>query len=131
MQIDPLADHPEFVRMLAQWFDMHWRHLLPDRTVETYAERFRTHMNRDRMPLTLVAHEDGMVLGTASLRTSDMTIHTERSPWLAAVYTAEAHRGRGVAAALIAAVEDKARDLGAAVLHLYTVDKEAYYRRLG
>ncbi|HET6230969.1 MAG TPA: GNAT family N-acetyltransferase [Longimicrobiaceae bacterium] len=131
MQIDYLADRPEHLRTLAEWFDAQWKHVLPDRTVETYVERFRTHMNRREMPLTLVAHQDGEALGTASLRTNDMTSRPEHTPWLGGVYVAAPHRRRGISAALIAAVEDRARELGATVLYLYTVDKESYYRGLG
>jgi predicted N-acetyltransferase YhbS len=52
------------------------------------------------------------------------------TPWLAAVYVMPEYRRRGVGAALIQAVVEKAA-LGVETLYLSTVGREEYYASLG
>ncbi len=77
--------------------------------------------DRDRLPLCLVALDpSGAVLGTAALRAQSIVSHPHLGPWLAALWVASAHRGRGIASALVAAVEDEARRLGYRRLYVGT-----------
>jgi GNAT superfamily N-acetyltransferase len=58
-------------------------------------------MNADRIPMTIIALDDGEPIGTAALTDHDMETHRELSPWLGGVYVVPAARGRGVARALV------------------------------
>ena len=131
MQISYLADHPEFVTTLASWFYAQWGFFLPGSAVETFVDRIRAHMNRDALPLALVAHAGATLLGSASLRPHDMDNRPHLTPWLGGVYVEQNHRRQRIGATLAQAVEDKAKALGCRVLYLFTFDKEAYYRTLG
>jgi predicted N-acetyltransferase YhbS len=131
MKIEYLADHPEFIPTLALWFHRHWGHLSPGSTSETVAAELRSHLQYNQMPLALVAVSGGQLVGSASLRLHDMRTRKDLSPWLANVYVPVAHRKQGLGARLVAAIEEKANDLGFAALYLWTDEQERFYTRLG
>jgi N-acetylglutamate synthase-like GNAT family acetyltransferase len=109
----------------------HWRDILPDQTWKSRVERFRTHMNRDVLPIAWIAHDDGIATGTAALRTSDLHGREDLGPWLGGVYVEPRFRRRGIASALCDVVAAKARALGHRRLFLFTLDKQSLYARLG
>mgnify|MGYP000981958784 CR=1 FL=1 len=131
MIIAYLADHPAHLPIAARWAQGKWGHLPPGRTVEQYEAAFRTRLNRDRVPLTLVALEGEQPLGMASIIVQDMSTRPELTPWLAGVFVAPDQRGKGIGSALVRAIEAKARELEIARLYLFTPDKEHFYARLG
>lgn len=131
MTIDYLADHPEFVSVLAQWQHEEWGHLRGGDTLEARLVRLRAQRDRDRIPLTVVAHTDGEVLGSASLIQHDMDTRMELSPWLASVFVSPAHRRQGIGAALVRRIMEEAGKLKVPLLYLYTVHREALYASLG
>ena len=88
-------------------------------------------MNRDKLPIAWVAHANGQLLGTAALRVHDLEGREDLTPWLGGVFVGSHFRRRGIGAALCAAVEDEARSRGIQTLYLFTLDKQAWYSRLG
>lgn len=131
MKIDYLGDHPEFLRTLAEWQHGEWGHLRPGDSVDARLARLRNYSERDRIPLTAVAHENGELLGSASLIPHDMDTRMELTPWLAGVFVSPEHRRRGIGAALVRRVMAEAGRLSVPVLYLYTVHSEKFYARLG
>lgn len=131
MKIEYLADHPEFLPTLAQWQHGEWGHLRPGDSVEARIARLRGATERDRIPLTVVAHENGELLGSASLIVHDMETRVELTPWLAGVFVAPEHRRRGLGAALVRRVMAEAGALNVPVLYLYTVHSGTFYTTLG
>jgi GNAT superfamily N-acetyltransferase len=68
-------------------------------------------MSIDRIPIVLVARDDaGPMVGTASLLFDDLE-GDPRNPWLASVFVPAEQRGKGIASALVVAIEDAARRL--------------------
>jgi N-acetylglutamate synthase-like GNAT family acetyltransferase len=126
-----LADHPEYVADLAPWLHAEWGWFTPGSTLDGRLAKLREHLNRDELPLAVIAHANGVLLGTAALRAQDMDTRTDLTPWLASVYVAPAARERGVGARLVARVEAEARRLGFRTLHLVTFDKASYYAKRG
>ena len=53
------------------------------------------------------------------------------TPWLAALYVAPEFRNRGIASALVGAIEQHARSVGCGELYLYTITAEPLYAKLG
>ena len=53
------------------------------------------------------------------------------TPWLAGLYVSAKFRGRGLAKALVDALEQEARRFGNARIYLYTDDAENFYYKLG
>jgi N-acetylglutamate synthase-like GNAT family acetyltransferase len=89
-------------------------------------------MNRDKLPIAWVAHASGQLLGSAALRVHDLEGREDLTPWLGGVFVGSHFRRRGIgAAALCATVEDEARSRGIQTLYLFTLDKQAWYSRLG
>ncbi|MEJ2638053.1 MAG: GNAT family N-acetyltransferase [Desulfosarcinaceae bacterium] len=88
-------------------------------------------MNRDKIPLSIVAFLDAKLVGTVSLKVREMTTHTLLPYWVGAVYVVEQFRNRGIGTELITRATDKARDLGVETLYLHTPDKAGLYSRLG
>jgi GNAT superfamily N-acetyltransferase len=73
-----------------------------------------------------------VILGSASLIAHDMDTRPDLSPWLASVFVAEQHRGKGIGTALVRRVVQEAGMLGVANLYLFTTpDMYGFYARLG
>ena len=131
MQIVPLVERPELVDQVAAWGFAEWGPLNPGQTLQSRTARIRETMNSDRIPIVLVALDDaGPMVGTASLLFDDLE-GDPRNPWLASVFVPAEHRGKGIASALVVAIEDAARRLGYGRLYLYTTSAAALYAGLG
>jgi N-acetylglutamate synthase-like GNAT family acetyltransferase len=131
MTIEYLADHPEAVSTLATWQHAEWGRTPPGDTLAKRAARLRRFSNRDRIPLTVVAFENGELLGSASLIEHDMETRMELTPWLASVCVGEAYRRHGVGARLVKRIMTEAGKLKVPLLYLYTVHSERFYAALG
>lgn len=129
--IDYLADRQEFVEELAQWLHDEWDGLYPGATLETRIAKVRNHLNRDSLPLAVVAFDESGPLGTASLIVSDMEHRPELTPWLASVLVTPKSRGRGIGSALIRRIIEECRGLGVGKAYLWTDKEERLYSKLG
>ena len=131
MEIEYLVDHPEALPTLAEWQHQEWGHLRAGDSVDKRMERIRRYVQRDAIPLTVVALESGEVLGSASLIDYDMETRMELSPWMASVFVGEPYRRKGVGAALVRRIMVEAGKLDIPLLYLYTVHSEKFYAALG
>ena len=132
MRIDYLVDVPDLGLSLVPAIAEAWRHVSPpELTLERRAEKLRRHTNRDELPIAWIAHEDGIALGTAALRATDLEGRDDLAPWLAGVFVRAEFRRRGIASALCETVQRKARELGFYRLYLFTTDQQSLYARLG
>ena len=131
MKIVPLVERPALVDQVAAWGFAEWGHLNPGQTLQSRTARIRETMKADRVPIVLVALDDaGLLVGTASLLFDDLE-GDPRNPWLASVFVPAEQRGKGIASALVVAVEDAARRLGYPILYLFTTSAARLYARLG
>jgi predicted N-acetyltransferase YhbS len=131
VRISYLIDHPEYIPELAQWLFEQWNSILGEKKPQARIRKLNAHMNRDTLPIAWVAHANGQLLGTAALRVRDLEGRDDLTPWLGGVFVGSAFRRRGIGAALCATVEDAARSRGIQTLYLFTLDKQAWYSRLG
>lgn len=131
MDIHFLADHREFIPAIADWFFSEWACFYPGRSLKDFEAMVEERANRDRLPLALVALDGKKLLGVGCLKVSDMATRPELTPWLAGMYVDRALRGRGIGAALVGAVEEKAAGLGIKTLYLHTPKSERFYANLG
>ncbi|MGB5624829.1 MAG: GNAT family N-acetyltransferase [Woeseiaceae bacterium] len=120
LRFHKLADRPDAVPLVAEWYFGEWGHLNPAATPEKIAARLSASMNRDAIPLVVLAVTGDEVIGSAELKYREMTIYPEKEHWLGGVFVVPEHRGKGVAARLIDAVINSARVLGVDVLHIQT-----------
>ncbi|MDI1284896.1 MAG: GNAT family N-acetyltransferase [Reyranella sp.] len=131
MKISPLVERPDLVAQVAAWGFAEWGHLNPGETLERRVVRIEGKMNVDRVPVAFVALDDGGdIVGTASLIFDDLE-GDPRNPWLASVFVLPTHRKKGIASALVRAVEETARRLGYSRLYLFTSTAPDLYAGLG
>jgi predicted N-acetyltransferase YhbS len=130
LEIAALKSRPEHLQTVARWIYDEWEHVT-ERDLGAVVARIAARMNDDRIPLTLVALSGGECVGTVGLWEGDLLSRPDLTPWLAALYVAPAHRGRGVGGALIDAVLATARRLGVSRLYLHTETASGYYRGKG
>jgi GNAT superfamily N-acetyltransferase len=131
LKIVPLVERPEFVDQVAAWGFAEWGHLNPGQTLQSRTAEIHERMNVDRLPIVLVALDDAdMLVGTASLLFDDLE-GDPRNPWLASVFVPAGQRGKGIASALVVAIEDAARRLGYPLLYLFTTSAARLYAGLG
>ena len=131
MQIVDLSEHPEHIPLLATWHQAEWGHLNPGSTAHARAERLRLHGAQPGIPMTFIAIEDNVLLGSASLVANDLTTHPHLSPFLASVYVAPAYRRHGIASALVRHAVLAAEQFGITTAYLITLDQQRLYARLG
>jgi N-acetylglutamate synthase-like GNAT family acetyltransferase len=131
MNIEYLADHQSLIPVLADWFYLEWSYLHPGKSREDIQQMISLRIHKDRVPLTLVALQDSELIGSVSLKISDMDNRPELTPWLAALYVRKDCRSRSIGSKLITAIENKGRDLGVTFLYLFTPASEAYYAKRG
>lgn len=131
VQISYLIEYPKYIPQLAKWLFEQWDSILGEKTPKARIEKLKTHLNRDKLPIAWVAHANGQLLGTAALRVHDLEGREDLTPWLGGVFVGSHFRRQGIGAALRAAVEDEARSRGIHTLYLFTLDKQAWYSRLG
>ncbi len=103
-----LTGRPELLPVVAGWL---WEEFL--RWDGYTLEQTRDILAGLSVPFRcLVLLEDGAPAATASLAAEDLDERPQLSPWLAGVYVVPEARGRGLARALVSAVEEAARSAG-------------------
>ena len=131
IEIVALFDRPKFIPLVAGWNWTEWRDLLPCASCEAFADDLRAKTRRDGIPITLLAFDDGVPVGTVSLLADDLESRSELTPWLASLYVAPEKRGRGLGKMLAQHAVDAARGFGIGKLYLYTPGQESFYQQLG
>ncbi|HSH39521.1 MAG TPA: GNAT family N-acetyltransferase [Chthoniobacterales bacterium] len=133
LTLDCLANHREFIPQLAAWSYAEWRHVY-DQCGLTFGDAipaFHRRAKTDALPLTIVAIADGAVVGTGALKADDLPPRAHLTPWLAGIFVAREHRGRGIASAIIDRLLDEARRLRLPRLYLWTNSAASLYAKLG
>lgn len=131
MKIEYLADYPAFVPTIAAWQQAQFGYLTPTATLEDRTERLRRSLQRDALPMALIAlSETGTLLGSAGILPTTIT-HQHLTPWLSSVYVPDELRGKGIASALSLRAVVEAAQLGFERLYLFTPRSEPLYTRIG
>jgi GNAT superfamily N-acetyltransferase len=128
--ISPLADFPGAIATLAQWFYHEW-HALDGRSPEFIAVQLSENLNRDRVPITFLAHRNAELLGSVSLDFSDLPPFDHFSPWLASLYVHPQFRGQGIGSSLICHLVRFAASRRINPLYLWTPGATKLYERCG
>lgn len=132
MKLEYLADNQELLPTVAQWYFEEWGYLSEEKTLEQDIQRLHIYLNKDKVPLMLLAIENGELLGAAQLKFREMSIYPEKEHWVGGVYVAEAHRGKGIARQILLELITVAKSLEVEVLYLQTESLDGgLYRRMG
>jgi GNAT superfamily N-acetyltransferase len=120
MELKFLADVPEAIPQISQWYFDEWGHKIKDNSVEKISERIRGMLNRDRIPLHILAVENNKILGVSQLKIREMEIYPEKEHWLGGVYVDSSERHRGLASVLVSRCLELAKQFRVATLYLQT-----------
>jgi GNAT superfamily N-acetyltransferase len=131
LKIAALADYPHAAPILARWCYDEWGRD-DGLSLQDELNRFDRALRAPDLPQVVIALDGDAAVGCAQLKTADVPRYPELVYWLGGVYVTASHRGHGIAASLIDAVVQRARQHGVQHLHLQTdVLSGGLYRRLG
>jgi len=132
MKFALLADYPKAAITVARWYHAQWGYLTPSESPDTIAAKLERFMNRDCVPLLLLAIDGGAPVAAAELKFREMDIYPDKEHWIGGVFVEPAHRHRGLGAHVVERVAEIARVLGVETLHLQTERLDGgLYARLG
>lgn len=132
MKIEFLADRPQAVPLISRWYYDEWGHAMPGNSVEKITERVNGMLNRDRIPLHILAVENDEILGVAQLKIREMDIYPDKEHWLGGVFVTPQARGQGLASTLVNRALDLAKTFQVRTLYLQTEQMDGgLYAKLG
>lgn len=133
MELKYLADIESAISTIAQWYYDEWGHNDPNNSLEKTCERIRGKLNRDKVPLHIVAVEDEKVLGVAQLKYREMSIYPDKEFWLGSVFVLPEARGQKIASSLCERIIEIAKSFGIKELYLQTerTNNGGLYAKLG
>ncbi|MGS0676812.1 GNAT family N-acetyltransferase [Shewanella sp. 0m-4] len=127
-----LADNPSALPLIAKWYSDEWGHIGEGRTTKEIELKLGNYLNRDKLPLIILAQEGEQVIAAAQLRYHEMDIYPEREHWLGGVYVDPNYRNKQVAKSLVEAVIAKANQLAIKSINLQTENQSGgLYLKLG
>ncbi|PXA99188.1 hypothetical protein DMC47_04665 [Nostoc sp. 3335mG] len=124
-----LVDHADAASELVGLMEAEWSDWYNPRGASARAD-LAERMERNRLPLGLVAFVDGELAGTCALTATSGGL-TERSPWLGGLLVAPRLRRHGVGLALLERARIEARRLGHLRLHALTAEARHLFERAG
>jgi GNAT superfamily N-acetyltransferase len=125
-----LRDHMDYSDTFASWLHEQFAYEFANQALYDWQREFKDGQN-DGNWRTVIALENGQLLGGAALAKRDLPDHPELGPWLACVLVAPLARQRGLAEQLIADVCSIAKESGHQNLYLHTHDRADYYAKRG
>lgn len=132
MKLDYLANHEQAIPIIADWYYREWGHLKDGNTIDKVTVKLKNYLNKDKIPLIILAIEDADILGVSQLKYHEMDIYPEKEHWLGGVYVSEKHRGNKIAEKIIEKVVSDALSFGVYTLYLQTERLDGgLYSRLG
>lgn len=131
IKIDLLADHPEAIPTLSQWFRAQWPDYYAEHTLADIAQDFVAEANRSGIPVRLVAFADGELAGTITLREEATWTLPDYRPGLGGLFVAKQYRGQGIGTKLVKAGLNVAQEQGYERVYTTTVAARGILARLG
>lgn len=130
--IDHLREHEPAIEVLVAWFVEEWELWYGPHGDGDAETDLRACMQRDGLPVCLVALGDGCeVLGTAALREDSVGSEMAPGPWLAGLLVAPDARGQGIATALVERLEQEACRMGIDAIYVSTDSASGIMQRRG
>jgi len=129
LTVEPLAAHRDALPLLAAWFRREWPAWYGPGGPGDARKDLESYADGGSLPVGVVALQEGRVCGVAALRAESIASHRHLTPWAAAGLVDPALRGRGIGAALVAALEAEARAQGFRRVYCATATAESLLRR--
>lgn len=132
MKFDYLADHKEAIPIIARWYFGQWGELEADNSFGETVQKLHGYLNRDRIPLLILAIDNDQILGVAQLKYHEIPDYPDREHWLGGVYVPEKHRGKKIGQKLAGKIADIARSFEVQALYLQTQKLDGgLYKKIG
>ncbi len=128
-EIHYLMDYPVYLPIIAFWNYREWH--FGKQTFDEIIARYGQRLQKDRVPLTLIAVDDTMPVGSVSIKLDDLAERTDLNPWLASLYVLPDYRGRDIGRRLLRAGEAAALAAGVGRLYLFTHTAAGLYEKEG
>ncbi|MDX1642194.1 MAG: GNAT family N-acetyltransferase [Balneolaceae bacterium] len=132
MEFVYLADRPDAIPTLANWYFNQWGYLNDVSSVDKTVGILQQYLNRDKLPLIILAIENEEVIGAVQLKFYEMDIYPEKEHWLGGVYVSANHRKRNIAGRLVRKALEIAKSHNIETLYLQTEKLDGgLYKPLG
>jgi GNAT superfamily N-acetyltransferase len=132
MEFKFLADKPEAITLIARWYYDEWGHAAKDNSVQKICDRIQGMLNRDKIPVHVLAVDGDKILGVAQLKIREMDIYPEKEHWLGGVFVAPESRANGIGSQLVSKAIALAVSFKVQKLYLQTERLDGgLYARLG
>ncbi|MDP2126750.1 MAG: GNAT family N-acetyltransferase [Pseudohongiella sp.] len=132
MKFEFLTDRPEALKIISYWYYEEWGRWNPKNSVQSISKKLLQSMNKDKVPLILLAIDRDDVVGAVELKYREMDIYPDKEHWLGGLFVEPRYRGAGVGKRLIDQVITLSSGLGINKLHLQTERLDGgVYARLG
>ncbi|RLV59869.1 GNAT family N-acetyltransferase [Parashewanella curva] len=133
MQVAYLADHPDEVKTIAQWYFDEWGNGGKSFTYEfIYELGLSRVINKGVLPFSFIILDEGAIVGVAELKYRENKNHPEYEHWVGGVYVEKSHRGKGYSNVLISKAKQFAKELGIKKLYLQCdAHKISLYEKYG
>lgn len=127
-----LADRPDAIPTVAKWYYNQWGYLRDVNSFEKTVQLLQQYLNRNEIPLIILAVDNEELLGAVQLKFYEMEIYPEKEHWLGGVYVSPKHRKKRVAEKLIRKAIEVAESHRVETLYLQTQKLDGgLYKRLG
>ncbi len=126
-----LADQPDLLPILADWFYDEWGCGDPNSSPESMRHILGDFLNRDQIPMTIVLLRDAKPIASASLKFREMETHPQFLHWLGGVYVHPQYRNQGIGSQLVEYTTTEAKNLQVEDLYHYTRILDTFYTLLG
>ena len=131
IRIEPLRHHVDAVPLLSRWFEQEWPDWYGTGGRGDARSDLLSFATSQTLPTALVALHDDNICGIAALKRDGLPSHADLTPWIGAGLVRSDMRGRGIGAALLAALEHEAASLGFANVYCATATAESLLARDG
>jgi GNAT superfamily N-acetyltransferase len=131
LTIERLARHPEVLPIVETWLEAEWPAYYGTGGRGSARDDARSFASQDRLPLGVVAYDNGTACGMAALKAISIDSHAHLSPWAAAGFVEPSRRRKGIGAQLLAALEREARAFGFPRIYCATSKAGSLLERAG
>jgi GNAT superfamily N-acetyltransferase len=128
-EIRYLMEHPHYAPIIAFWNYREWH--IGKETLDGIIARYQERLKKDKVPMTLIAIEDTMPVGSVSIKNNDLPERPDLNPWLASLFVLADYRGRDIGRRLLRAGEEAAAAAGVGRLYLFTHTAAGLYEKEG